>query len=401
MRLSADDIRCINDRKLFDTLSVDPDVKRAKEAIEKAEEKGPTGVRRRLLSSSVRLSPGMAPSVHHVKDECADRLGIETAMELYVYNSPQFNAAAVKPEADRLFIMFSSSLLEAFSEKEMQFVMGHELGHHLYHHHDMPIGYVLQGPVRPNPRLALQLFAWSRYAEISADRAGAHCTGSFDSVGSALFRLASGLGENVVQFKLDEFLDQLDDIQVEMTQPGGGGPREDWFSTHPFSPLRVKALEYYFESEFVRKGGAPSEELEAAVQGIMSMMEPSYVDGRTRTTEAMRRLLFAGAVLLANASDGIDESEIEQFEKFFGIGSLSTDLNLDRLRSEMPGRIQQVRELASEAQCMQVIRDLCLIAKANDFVAPTEYEVLASIATGLNVSPAFVDSVLYSNPELD
>ena len=401
MPLSASDIRCINDRKLFDTLSSDPDIKRAKEAIEKAAGNGPQGIRRHLLSSSVRLSPGMAPAVHHMKDECVEKLGIETAMELYVYNSPQFNAACVKPEEGRLFVMFSSSLLEAFNELEMRFVMGHELGHHVYQHHDMPIGYILQGPARPNPRLALQLFAWSRYAEISADRAGAHCAGSFESVGSALFRLASGLSENVVRFRLEEFLSQLDDIQVEVAQPGGGGSREDWFSTHPFSPLRVKALEYYFQSAFVQENGLSVDELETSVQQIMSMMEPSYVDGRTRTAEAMRRLLFAGSVLVANAGGGIDEHEIEQFEKFFGKGSLSTDLDLDRLRSEMPGRIQQVRELSSVAECMQVIRDLCLIAKSNDAVLQSEREMLASIATGLNVSSTFVDSILYSDPELD
>ena len=401
MGLSADDIRCANDRKLFDTLSDDPEIKRAKEAIEKAAKKGPPGTRRRLLSSSVRLSPGMAPSVHRMKDECVERLAVETAMELYVYNSPQFNAACIKPEEGRLFIMFSSSLLEAFDEHEMRFVMGHELGHHLYQHHDMPIGYILQGPARPSPRLALQLFAWSRYAEISADRAGAHCAGSFESVGSALFRLASGLSENVVRFKLDEFLDQLDDIQIEIAHPGGGGPREDWFSTHPFSPLRVKALDYYFRSEFVQQDGLPADELEASVHHIMAIMEPSYVDGRTRTTEAMRRLLFAGSALIASAGEGMDQHEIEQFEKFFGKDSLPEALDLDRLRAEMPGRIQQVRDLSSVAQCLQVMRDLLLIARANGAVSEPERDMLAAISAGLNVSSAFLDSVLYSDPELD
>lgn len=322
MSYSADDIRCANDRKLFDTLSNDLEIIRAKEAIEKAAKKGPPGTRRRLLSSSVRLSPGMAPSVHRMKDECVERL-------------------------------------------------------------------------------ALQLFAWSRYAEISADCAGAHCAGSFESVGSALFRLASGLSENVVRFKLDEFLDQLDDIQIEIAQPGGGGPREDWFSTHPFSPLRVKALDYFFRSEFVRQDGLPADELEASVHHIMAIMEPSYVDGRTRTTEAMRRLLFAGSALIASAGDGMDQHEIEQFEKFFGKDSLPAALDLDRLRAEMPGRIQQVRDLSSVAQCLQVMRDLLLIARANGTVSEPERDMLAAIAAGLNVSSAFLDSVLYSDPELD
>ena len=69
--------------------------------------------------------------------------------------------------------MFSSSLLEAFNDSELLFVMGHELGHHVYDHHQIPIGYVLRGRQPPPADLALDLFAWARYAEISAERAGA------------------------------------------------------------------------------------------------------------------------------------------------------------------------------------------------------------------------------------
>ena len=121
----------------------------------------------------------MAPEIRAIADECIQRLGITIPVEIYVYPSASYNAACVKPEEGRLFIMFSSSLLERFDAAELRFVMGHELGHYLYHHHDIPIGYLLVGQNRPSPSLALQLFAWSRYAEISADRAGAHCDRSW------------------------------------------------------------------------------------------------------------------------------------------------------------------------------------------------------------------------------
>jgi Zn-dependent protease with chaperone function len=86
--------------------------------------------------------------------------------------------------------MFSSSILEAFSAAEIRFVMGHELGHHLFHHHDIPIGFVLRGQQRPSPKLALMLTSWSRYAEISADRAGAYCARDIEAVAHSLFKLA-------------------------------------------------------------------------------------------------------------------------------------------------------------------------------------------------------------------
>lgn len=401
MSLYASDIRCSNDKKLFEVLSAEPDVKAAQGAIERLEENGPISVRRRLLATSVRLSTGMAPKVHRMKDDCVEKLGTNIPIELYAYNSPAFNAACVKPEEGRLFIMFSSSLLEAFPGDELHFVMGHELGHHLYHHHDLPVGYILRGPKRPNPKLALQLFAWSRYAEISADRAGAHCAGDFEVVGRSLFRLASGLSDRVVQFNMNEFLDQLDDLQVENAEPGQGAPMEDWFSTHPFSPLRVKALEFFFDSAFVRQDGISADELELAVQKIMGLMEPSYLDGRTKTAETMRRLLFAGAVLIADASGSIDQQEIERFEKFFGKGAFSDTLDVKRLQRELPGRIEHVREHASVAQRLQVLRDLCLMARASGRTTPAEHAVLTAIADALNVAPSFIDCGLAQNLELD
>ena len=173
--MDANQIRCRSDRELFDKLKTNPVVKAVNEQLEKQADKGASGIRRRLLATSVRLSSRMAPSIHALSAACSEKLGLDIPLEIYVYASPMFNAACVKPEDGRLFIMFSSALLESFEGAELGFVMGHELGHHLYSHHDIPIGYILKGQQRPPPGLALELFAWSRYAEISADRAGAHC----------------------------------------------------------------------------------------------------------------------------------------------------------------------------------------------------------------------------------
>jgi hypothetical protein len=91
-----------------------PDVVRVNEHIEKVQQDGPMGTRRRLLGTSVRLSRFMAPDVHRMADECIEKLEMTIPHELYVYSSPQFNAACFKPEGGKLFVMFSSSLLEKF-----------------------------------------------------------------------------------------------------------------------------------------------------------------------------------------------------------------------------------------------------------------------------------------------
>lgn len=386
----ADRIRCVNDRDLCDSLLTDRTVKRVNEQITRMEEKTPSGVRRRLLATSVRLSRRMAPDLHKMADGCIEKLGMEIPLELYVFASPQYNAMCFKPQDGRLFVMFASSLLEAFDESELRFVMGHELGHHVYQHHDIPIGYILRGDSRPDPRLAMQLFTWSRYAEISADRAGAHCAQDMHGVASALFKLASGLTSKTIEFNMDDFLKQVDEMQLEDDEPGQGAPKEDWFSTHPFSPLRVRALKLFDESSFMKDGGTKPVDLEVGVTGLMSLMEPSYLEGKTETAEAMRRLLFAGALVVANAHNGISEEEIALFEKFFGKGAFSTELDLDALDRDLEERIASVKEHSSTPQAMQVLRDLCLVARAEGESSDAETAVLERVADGLGIARSFV-----------
>ena len=403
--MHADQLRSQQDRDLFESLLNDVTVKRVNEQIAKREDKGNMGVRRHLLNTSVRLGPEMAPDLHRIANECREALGMTIPLELYVFASPTYNAMCVKPEAGQLFIMFASSLLEAFDADETKFVMGHELGHHLYRHHDIPIGYILRGKSRPSPRLALELTSWSRYAEISADRAGAYCAQNLEAVARSLFKLASGFTGSYGQFELDAFLRQVDEMELESAEPGQGAPTEDWFLTHPFSPLRVKALKFFSESELMpQSDGAPgqsTEDLEVRIQSLMSMMEPSYLEGRTDTAETMRRLLFAAAIVVAKTSNGVSEEEIEIFEKFFGDRSFSDKLDLEKIEAELPERIAQAKEQASQPQLMQVMRDIITVSRADGHTTEAEVERLHEIAHALGISTRFVEQTLAQEPELD
>lgn len=400
-KMNADHLRSRQDLEIARQLMENKAVKRVNEMIEKREEKGPMGTRRRLLATSVRISRNMAPWLHEMADHCIEKLDVKIPLELYVYSSPTYNAACVKPEDGRLFIMFSSSLLESFEGSELRFVLGHELGHYLYGHHDIPIGYLLKGQANPGPKLALQLTTWSRYAEISADRAGAHCAQDSIGVARSLFKLASGLSGKLVQFNIEEFIQQVDEMQVEDAQPGQGAPTEDWFMTHPFSPLRVKALKLFDHSELAVQGGKSIDELEAGVQVLMTMMEPSYLEGRTDTAENMRRLLFSGAIAVANSNGDITDQEIAVFEKFFGPRTYSDDLDIDKLIAGLPSRVEQVLSTTTIAQRMQIVRDLCTVARADKIVKQEEIAVIESIANQLDVPQHFVSQAVELEIELD
>ena len=401
--MTAGAIRCTNDLKLSKILLGRQEIKRLNRSIKHRSEQGEqSATRRHLLAKSVRLSPGMAAGIHQKTEHCIERLGIDNPLELYAYASPQFNAACFKPEDGRVFIMFSSSLLEAFNDSELLFVIGHELGHHVYGHHQIPIGHVLKGQQPPPVDLTLDLFAWSRYAEISADRAGAFCAQDLASVARALFKLASGISdERVVRFEFHEFLAQVDDILAFDDRPGRGAPKQDWFSTHPFSPLRVKALKLFHESDLMTTSGIDKSTLEDKVQQFMSLMEPNYLQGKTESSRAMRDLFLAAAVVMANAYEGISKKERDTLERYLNKAYSLDTLDPDRLKEDLPRRIAEVKNRASHTQHMQVLRDLCVVVTTEQPVSDVEQDLLNHIATELEVSVGFIIQCMESDIELD
>ncbi len=394
-------LRSHGDVDLADKLLAERLVIDLNERLEKEQEKTPLGIRRHLLATSIRITERMLPDIFGLVAECRERLDIEISLEVYVYASTSFNAMCIKPEQGRLFILLSSSLLEAFAPGEQRFVIGHELGHHLFGHLDIPIGFLLGGDEPPPPDIALRLFAWSRYAEISADRAGAYCANDPDAVARALFRLASGLTINLDDIRIDDFAAQVDDMQVEAQEPGAKAPQADWFSTHPFSPLRLKAVRHFFDSELFVRDEIPVSTLEARVQTLMALMEPSYLDEKSDAAETARRLLFAGAIAVANVSGGIDEAEIAAFEKFFGEHSFTDKLDIEAIVASLDHRVSAALEQVSHSRRIQVLRDLCVIARADGHVDDSERILLEDLAGRLEVPAELVHATLCGNCDLD
>ena len=392
------DYRCTADLQQYEKLTALSEVKAAIERNEKEREKVST--RHQLLATAVRLARGLAPRIDTVLERCREKLEVATEVETFVFPDPKFNAFCFRPEHGRVMVMLSSALVESFGEGELAFIIGHELGHHVLEHHRVPVQLLL-GEVAPP--VVLQLYAWQRYAEISADRAGLLCAGDLENAAGALFKLASGLKGGMVNVSARSLLAQVDDMRQELEQLESADalPRSDWFATHPFSPLRLHAAKSFAESEFVTKGGTPRERLEEQVLDLMGIMEPGYLKEKTDAAESMRRLLFAGGVAVAAASDGISDVEIAQLEKFFGEGALPMRLDGQALRRDLPRRVQDVRECVSPLRRSQVLRDLCLVALADGVADEAEQRVLFEIADGLGVERALVLRTLAGVRALD
>jgi tellurite resistance protein len=274
--------------------------------------------------------------------------------------------------------------------------MGHELGHHIFDHHAIPVAALLSEGSGIRAEQAIQLFSWQRYAEISADRAGLACAGSMAATGRAFFKIASGLRGDRITFDIDAYLEQIGDIEAEaaQVQSAKDRARPDWFASHPFSPLRVRAAQLCAASALCAPDGMSAEDLEAEVAKLMGIMDPSYLHDKSDTGEAMRRLLFAGGVLVASASGEISDEEKAALERFLGEGTLPSELDPEALQRDLDRRIEFVQESVPTHKRAQVIRDICVIALADGHADRAELEVIREIAERVEVDPAMIDKTI-------
>lgn len=392
------DLRCQSDAELEKKLFAEPEVRRV---VERLEQEPDLGARRHLLATSVRVTKDMAPRLASLMTACRAALGVDTPVETYVYPDSTFNAGCVRPEHGRVFVLLSSALLEAFDDEELGFVIGHELGHHLFAHHRLPVRMLAGEDGVPGP-VAMEVFAWSRFAEVSADRAGLVCAGGLEPVARALFKLASGLKGGLVTMRADDLLAQVGDIREELARQASTDekPRGDWFATHPFSPLRLHAAKAFAQSALFDGQGAARDELEAQVVDLMSLMSPSYLKEAGEGPELMRRLLLAGGVAVAAAHGEVGAEEKAALDKFFGPGTCER-LNVEALKGDLERRAAAVKDKVPALKRQQVVRDLCVIARADGHVADDERQLLLHVAQAAGVDAALVERTLGASALLD
>lgn len=141
---------------------------------------GERGIRLLFQANAVRVGPVQFPRLWHMHIENCTTFGWDKVPELYVTQTPIFNAGAYG--VDDPFIVLHSAALEILDEAEIRTLLAHELGHvmsghSLYRTIAAILALVSLGAL---PMLAgiallpvkLAFLEWSRKSELSADRAG-------------------------------------------------------------------------------------------------------------------------------------------------------------------------------------------------------------------------------------
>ena len=185
----------------------------------------------------VLVGPEQFPHLFKMVAEGAETVKLPQAPKAFVYNSGGIiNAFALRLIGGR-YVWLTSALIDADTDAQVRFVIGHELGHHAAGHLDWRLN-LLKLPGWIVPFLGA---AYSRSRELTCDRVGAYLAQDLDAARSALQVLACG------STRLNSAMNpQAFEAQEAMVPPIAGFIVHI-FSFYPRLSRRVEELTRYFQ----------------------------------------------------------------------------------------------------------------------------------------------------------
>lgn len=356
-------------------------------------------VRRNLLATAVRVDPRLLPSLQKLTSAVAERANIAEPLEFYVYASPEINACVCRGK-EHLLVMLSSAAVQSLTTEELEFVVGHELGHALYGHLDMPVTLALNSGASVSEREAMKLLAWQRKAEISADRAGLVCCGCLDTAATAMFKLLSGLSIDGLKVNPHEFADQWADLAREVSLTEGGGA---WGLTHPFPTLRMKAMIHFWETGHAADmidtaaGDGCLSAADREIESLLALMDPLARESGECVDPLMAPVFLWGGLFVATQSGATPQ----QFDAVRGLcgseafasATASGTPDAPTCRAKFEGELSSRRKGLSARELHRLFTGLAGVAHAAP-VQEIAMQSLRDLAGVCGVDPKFVDGAV-------
>jgi len=345
-------LRIACETELFDEVTAIPAVKEVAgtfDAVRKLSE-----ARCAMLRDGVRVTPRILPKVMSTITKLRHVIGDEVSCEAYVFSQPVINAFVTLQDDVAIIGLSSAAVQQLAGPGELEFVLGHELGHVLFGHVTLGAGPLLKSG-RLSVRQAMRVRAWERAAEISADRVGLHVCGSLQNAVAAFFKLQAGVSLVEHSFDLEEFSSQWDELAAEITALG---QRDMWDCSHPVSPLRVRAMVMHWEA-WNTAGGSRDKAVEAADEAIrrmLAMMDPSDICDQTAGSDAMLApFYFWGGLYVAMADGEVVDPELSRLlelappgldvEESFAAVKASPEACMERFRQDLGSRRRKLTAL--------------------------------------------------------
>ncbi|HEY2027805.1 MAG TPA: M48 family metallopeptidase [Myxococcales bacterium] len=193
-----------------------------------------------VRGNGVRVSQAQLPELHERCKLTARKLGLEEVPEVYLLQAGgALNAFATKLLSRRVVIIYSDLADQCDDPRQLDFVVGHEMGH-------LAAGHLQwQGFLLPFMMLPWFGSAYSRAREYTCDRAGLEVSDGLEPALRGLAVLAAG-GKHAQKVDLAAFMDQRAESGTFWMSV------LELSSSHPFLCKRAAALQEFTQPGSVR-----------------------------------------------------------------------------------------------------------------------------------------------------
>jgi Zn-dependent protease with chaperone function len=187
--------------------------------------------RANAMGNMVLVNEEQFPHIYEMVVDGSKKLGIQPP-ETFLYNSNGLLNAFARQTFGRQYLLLTSSIVDAITDEQMKFIVGHELGHHAAGHLNLG-GYILRFPARIVPFLHN---AYSRQCEYTCDRLGLYVSRDLKSACQSIQMLGCGCQKLNTKLNLSAFEKQ------ENYVPLITGYIAEILRTHPRLTKRVISL---------------------------------------------------------------------------------------------------------------------------------------------------------------
>jgi Zn-dependent protease with chaperone function len=198
-----------------------------------------------LLVQAQRVTAQSAPEMMRLIEENTARLQVEP-VNVFIAHSNQLNAYTFGMDSPKAVVLYST-LFKIMDRDEIQFILGHEMGHVKLGHTwlNTLVGGMAGIPSSVGAAAIMELAFrwWNRACEYSADRAGVLACGKPAKAISALVKLEAGpvaLTQSGMQAAMKHIETDDEDIMRNL---------EELLGTHPMVAKRVEQIKRFSGSQ--------------------------------------------------------------------------------------------------------------------------------------------------------
>ena len=260
----------------------------------------------------LKISAALAPRVHAICEQVKSALEFTEPVEFFVRGDNTLNCFAVPRSDDEQphLVVINSGLLERFTDAELRFVLGHELGHLISRNSELQriIRFVFSDDDGIPMTIRDKIELWDKCSEMSADRFGFLAEPDLNVCLAVFFKLSSGLDTESIRFDpsaySDEMVRVLEAFRTEMADTG---------ASHPINPIRVAALKLFAGSEIftaVHAGKEPAAD-ETLDAGMEELVQVLLTKGHSPLVQARRRFLASAGLIVAGVDEQLDADELD------------------------------------------------------------------------------------------